>query len=552
MGRANDYTDNGTVTLREDRSNGLAGVTLQAPADLTAGGGSYTVEMLDSLPGVAEFLQIDAAGKLTTTPTGAGTLDQGYDSGGAGAGRVITADSGPVEAVGDGFQASGATPVYLLETTGLVYNWRIQATAGDKLNIDRGDQDADVSDDTFDNVLTLDGVNRRLGLNNAAPAHLVDLLAASGAAKVRIAAPIGQDASVIFNENSVDVWEVGYDQSAGGLVVGRLSFANPVLIVEDTTGTVRIGDLAGTDTGVVVIDKPDATAVSAMLYLNDDHGGGTLLYAHKTSTSASDSSVAIFDNDRLNTTVAAVRVLNGADGIALDVQGDGVDGSPALNVLMSGGEAAAWFRRTSLSSGGPVVLITDDVGATQGALLIDQNQNSEGLTIDSEATGRVLIDLDAINGNSRGDINFFASRTGDPSAPGEGDLWYASSDQVFGFRADSLTVIAASRWGGHYPEAFTAPISAGVFTASRGHMIAAAETGVTDTIDTINSNPTPRPGERLTLRADSGDTITVSNGTGNIRLNNASNRVLNSVNDVLTLMWTGTQWIEISFSNNTA
>lgn len=76
----------------------------------------------------------------------------------------------------------------------------------------------------------------------------------------------------------------------------------------------------------------------------------------------------------------------------------------------------------------------------QQAVLIDVDVNSIAIDIDSEATGKALINLQQINGNSRGDIAFGVVRTTDPSAPSEGDFWYQSTVGEFRFRKSATTV----------------------------------------------------------------------------------------------------------------
>jgi hypothetical protein len=79
-------------------------------------------------------------------------------------------------------------------------------------------------------------------------------------------------------------------------------------------------------------------------------------------------------------------------------------------------------------------------GATYPGLLLDVDVNVPGLDIDSEATGYPLINLQGLNGNSRGDIAFGTGRTGDPSAPSEGDLWYEATSEELKFRKSASTV----------------------------------------------------------------------------------------------------------------
>ena len=553
MGRNQDFTDGGIASFQEARANGLNAATLHAPAVLA---GSYDMELLDALPAGLEFLQIDAAGKLSTVVGAGGSLDTAYDFGGAGAGRIMTADAGPVEAAGaGGFLASHSAPVYGLETTGVgEFNFRLTAgQATDVLEIQRGDQDADISDDTFDALFALDGVNRRLGINTTAPATLAHLLSPSGDAKLTIQAPLASDASVIFNENAIARFELGYDDSAGGLVVGLVDFTDPIALFEDTTGTLRLGDIVGPGrTGTLIVTKPDATAQSGTVFIEDTVGGATMLFVLKSSTSASDHVVARFENDRVDTTVPVVQISQVGDGIGLDIDSNAPDGFPALNVLMTGTEAAALFRRTTLSAGGPVVHIQDDIGAVSGALLVDQNQNSEGIIIDSEATSSPLIDLQPITGNTRGDIAFGAARTADPTTPSEGDIWYEGTLNRFAVKTGLSTGrTAVSQYGPNFGEvASAATIATGVITVVSGHIVVTGETS-TDNLDTINSSPQAAIGDTILVRANSGDAITLRGGIDNLKVE-GPNPLLDTVNDNIILMWNGTQWIEVSRATGVA
>ena len=73
---------------------GISGTTISATD------ASVTNE-IQSLTVSGSILSI-SGGNTVTLPTGGGTLDQSYDFGGAGAGRTITADSGPVTINGSG------------------------------------------------------------------------------------------------------------------------------------------------------------------------------------------------------------------------------------------------------------------------------------------------------------------------------------------------------------------------------------------------------------------------------------------------------------------
>lgn len=233
----------GDIRFFEDSANGTNTITLKSPATLTA---SLSMTLLNALPAGTEFLQISATGVWSTTPaTTTVTLDDAYDGVGAGAGRIITADSGPVEVSGaDGLQLTAAIPQLLYETTSASeYNFR-SACSADLWLLQRGDQDADVSDDTFETGLAFLATSKRFGINTTAPQDVIHALQdTAGSARLRLQTTIDNDLGMVLVNAGVSVWEIGYDTSVNGFVFGRLTFANPVMIIEDTSGQVGIGTI---------------------------------------------------------------------------------------------------------------------------------------------------------------------------------------------------------------------------------------------------------------------------------------------------------------------
>jgi hypothetical protein len=113
----------------------------------------------------------------------------------------------------------------------------------------------------------------------------------------------------------------------------------------------------------------------------------------------------------------------------------------ATDDLYIGGSTpnGVWFDDGDLVLGG-LAMVGAEKLLVVGSHLIDQNSDAYGLGIDSEATGSPLINLQPINGNSRGDIAFGTARTADPSAPSEGDLWYEATSEELKFRKSAATV----------------------------------------------------------------------------------------------------------------
>lgn len=71
------------------------------------------------------------------------------------------------------------------------------------------------------------------------------------------------------------------------------------------------------------------------------------------------------------------------------------------------------------------------------------------------------------------------------------------------------------------------------------------ETGTSDDVNTISGGA---DGTVVILSGEAGNVINVIDG-GNLKLGDTS-RVLNNFDDTLTLIKRGTDWLEISFSNN--
>lgn len=93
---------------------------------------------------------------------------------------------------------------------------------------------------------------------------------------------------------------------------------------------------------------------------------------------------------------------------------------------------------------------------------------------------------------------------------------------------------------------WTAPvIAAGVLTVTSSAAAPVCETGSTDDITSIAG---AADGTMLVLAGTTSVTITVIDG-GNLKLGDTS-RVLSNFDDTLTLIRRGTDWLEISYSDN--
>lgn len=551
MARTQILTNNGETQYREARANGTSAVTVKANATLAA---DIDFILPVALPAGTEFLAIDSSGQLTTAAGAGGTLDQAYDSGGAGAGRIITADTGPVEIAGaDGLRLNTTIPKIEFETDVAVFNWRMAANVGaNDFRIQRGDQDADISDDTFDDIFLIDGSNRRVGIH-ALPSVDLDVnasgLGLGRTAAIRVGSQLGQDSILQFFEDSTSRWEIGYDDSAGGLAIGRQTIdLDTVMFFEDVTGDVGIGELV-----------PDAK-----LHVFDTVAGVALLES---------SNVNCRIGLRASGTTTELRVYVGANGDDMKLGAGGNDvctvgankffginrPSPLhrLDILeTSSGVSAIRSHRTGTGSGDAHQFRND---GSESNLLLDQNGTGKALQIDSESTTNPLIQLQPLSANVRGDIAFGTARTADPASPSEGDLWYNSTLERFTIKTSLAGVFegqtVASRYGANYGVRTVETISVGgVLTISAGYIQVAANSGTADDLDTITSaSPVALPGDTIVLTADIGDTITVTEA-GNILLVGTT-RVLGAVGTVDTMLLikrsdSPETWSELSYADN--
>lgn len=88
-------------------------------------------------------------------------------------------------------------------------------------------------------------------------------------------------------------------------------------------------------------------------------------------------------------------------------------------------------------------------------------------------------------------------------------------------------------------------VAGGVLTVDTSYIVPAPETGAVDSVDTITGG---FDGAILIVSGTSGDTLTFSDNTGNLKLGAA--RVLSNFDDSLLLVKRGSDWIELAYANN--
>ncbi len=273
----------GSLRFLEDTANGTSAVTLQSPASLA---GDVAMTLLAALPAGPEFLQIDAAGVWSTTAaTATVSLDGAYDSGGPGAGRIVLTTDGPVELQGaDGLRINHSIPMIEWETDLANFNWRTAANVtADMFHIQRGEQDADISDDVFVDMLTMDGSTRRVGVNVTSIQDTLHVFEpAAVAARIRLeASSIADDVSIAFLQSGAPIWETGHDESVSGYVIGRLSFTNPALFIQLANGFVGINTVSPLSAQLEVVQN-----LAAINTLLDQNANAPALVIDSEATTA--------------------------------------------------------------------------------------------------------------------------------------------------------------------------------------------------------------------------------------------------------------------------
>ncbi len=543
MGRDVDFRDQGVANFFEGLAGGANKVGLRAPAAVAA---DFDIELLAALPGSIQALTIDATGQMGTTAVGAGDLDDAYDFPTPGAGRAITGDAGAVEITvpaasgnaalsliqADNFTAllisktgvGAGSPVSITDAgTGITLDIVKTGPSGSPLSISGGGGTLvwtgnllDVQGDNTSGALSVTSLD--VGTNpviktfqfGAGVALHVDNSGNAFPAVVRLESGAGvTDALLEFVQNSVKRWELGYDQSAAAFVLGRLDFTNPAMSVDDTTGVVNFLQALDQD-AVVITQAGDALGLNI---LKTGVGPGV-----------------------------ALGVTNSGTGNALDVTQNGIGG---LCLALRQNTATEVVEVLKVGGGANVNTTIKTIGGTGFGLFVDHQVNSGALLIVSLATSNPLLILSALSANARGDIAFGITRTAAPSAPSNGDLWYDGTLERLEIRSGGVNFTAASRYvASSFPG--NASIVAGVATAGTGNISFLAEGGPgLDDLDTLNTTPAAQNRDEVTIKAGTGETITVKHNIGNIHLDGAADKVLVNGNH-FKLKFNGTDWEQLT------
>ena len=546
MGRNLKLTDQGNIQFFEGTGGGVNKVTLQAGATLTA---DYTLTWPDDDGAANTFLKTDGAGVLSWGASTA-TLQSSYDNGG----KITTAGGVPVEIEVGAASANVGLLIDQDDDFKALDITKDGTGAGDAIAILNSGTGKGIFIDQDGAAIGLDidqdGAGIAVQINQATGNVAVDVTQAGDAAGLNLlksGTGVG-DSFAVENDGTGKGVFINQDGAGIGLDVDQDGAAIAVQVNQASDNTGLSLFKAGTGAGDALAVENDGTGKG--VFINQD-GAGIALDVDQDG-----AAIAVQINQAsANTGIALTQV--GA-GIGLDVNQDGAatavrinqaTANAALDITQVGDAIAVAILKSGTGVGKALVIEND---GTADGVFIDQDGAATALSIDSEATASPLIDLAPVTGNTRGDINFSTARLAAPTSPSDGDIWYFANGNRFEALIGTKTVLLGGTTSAAVNTSVPITISSGAITSAAGHIILAAETGTTDDLDSFSGVTGATAGDMMILRADSGDTITVKDGVGNIRLDGGTDKVLNSVNDVLLLMFTGSQHIQISFSNNTA
>ena len=201
------------------------------------------------------------------------------------------------------------------------------------------------------------------------------------------------------------------------------------------------------------------------------------------------------------------------------------------------------YRDTSLTSAS----VTHAAGSALKAANLNDNQTQLLHALEEQENSITLGEI-----FTYANANHSSAATA-PSNPSAGDTWFDTTNgRTYIYYVDTDT----NQWvennppfnnGGTISTAGTEPtIASGVITITANyHTVDTEGDGGSDDLTTINGGTT---GKLLTLQAaDSSRTVVVKDGTN---LKTAGDFSLDNTEDTITLIYNGTNWSEISRSNN--
>lgn len=283
--------------------------------------------------------------------------------------------------------------------------------------------------------------------------------------------------------------------------------------VSDLTGTIAVTSGSATVTGTgtsFTTELPNdlSSGVSRRLAIGFTHSSTS--YMFEVASIDSDTQLTLKSSDLPNITQSGLTVDTVRSGVGL------FTGSEGQNMVFRDHYIDHWCFPVQLTSNAKGASFYDNHSA--GSPLLHLEDNS---TADSNVTVRI---------HTPG----FETRTN-----GVKD----SSDALNRSYFKGRTIV----YGSEFEEGPELTISGGAITATQNyHQVDTQGDASTDDLDTINGGTV---GQILILRAQNdARTVVVKDGTGNIRLNGDFS--LNDLDDTITLIYTGSNWLELATANN--
>jgi hypothetical protein len=333
--------------------------------------------------------------------------------------------------------------------------------------------------------------------------------------------------------------------------------------IEECNNVVCSGNVIGDLVSVAIIgleidDCRDFVVSSNSLSMPSGTTGVGILI---DSNAAGSSQYGVISSNRVYTPLAG-----GADeGILVDAD--------ALNVTLVGNEVSGFSSNIVINTGADVGVIGDPQYQRQAATIASgaitvQSKHVREVYLSSEG-GASTDDLDTINGGEIGQLIVVRSNSSSQDitfTDGTGNLTLrlpfttlTSSDTITILRSTStwLEVARCSSTNAvstNFPNKGTETIASGVISlVGITHTLYTIDTessAATDDLDTITATNIPEGTMIIVKAANATRTVVMKDATGNLRL--AGDFSMDHSDDRLMLLYSGTNWIELSRSDNSA
>lgn len=292
-------------------------------------------------------------------------------------------------------------------------------------------------------------------------------------------------------------------------------------------GTGTFSRTNGTNTGATVWAQDEAGAVDIESDRHDTHdqdlADGINACLAKNGENAMTGNLPMGGNDITNCNAATIATANITNALASKlVMGD------ESELTISSGAVTATTSYHQIDTEGDASsddLDTITFSGSVGTVLAIRSRDSARTVVVKNATGNLRLAGDFSMSDTRDTLTLIWN----------GTLWFELARSAYGF----LTLGGANE----------VTISSGAITATAGFLTVDTESDAsTDDLDTINGG---RLGAQLVIRsANSARDVVVKDGTGNLALG-GGDFTLSDVQDKIMLIYDGSDWCEVSRSNNT-